>query len=41
MTFRKLQIVTRSVTYGFLPIAPSYAFIADSADYVTTQEPVI
>jgi hypothetical protein len=27
-----LLIVTLSVTYGFIPCAPSYAFIADSAD---------
>jgi hypothetical protein len=36
-----LQIVTLSVIYGFIPFAPSYAFIADSADYVNTQEAVV
>jgi hypothetical protein len=36
VTFRVLQIVTLSVTYSFIPFAPSYAFIADSADYVNT-----
>jgi hypothetical protein len=35
-----LQIDTLYVTYGFIPFAPSYAFIADSADYANTQEPV-
>jgi hypothetical protein len=36
ITFRVLQTVTLSVTYGFIPFTPSYAFIADSADYVNT-----